>query len=156
MPNAPEMFGRQGDPYLRAPTGVPGELPPEVAWRIEAEAQHRRSRLPRTLTAAATVAAAGAWVAVAAVVGIERLPDTVHDIDTFLAFVFYGLFVIGLLFCVVIAGCVVAIAGAVATLPLAVGWFRHPRPRPVGAGVALAHAVVACAVLSYVMTRVVL
>jgi hypothetical protein len=80
----------------------------------------------------------------------------VHDIDSFVAFLVYGIFVIALLFCVVIAGCVVAIVGGVATLPLAVAWFRHPKPRQVAAGVALAHAVVACAVLGYVMVTVVL
>lgn len=159
MHNAPEGWGRPIDPYVRSgaePGDLPPDIPPDIAWRIAAEQHQRRSRLPTTLTAAATVAAAGSWVAVAAVFLIQHLPDTVHDISSFFAFLIYGVFVIALLFCVVVAGCLVAIVGGVATLPLAIGWFRHPKPRPLVAGVALAHAVVACAVLGYVMVTVVL
>jgi hypothetical protein len=113
------------------------------------------SRAPRTLTAASTIAASGAWVAVAAVFGIQRLPDAVHDVDSFLTFVFFGWIAVGLLFLVFVAGCVVAIAGAVGTVPSAIAWWQtSPRSAPVG--VALGHAVVAWAVLAWVVLVVVL
>jgi hypothetical protein len=124
----------------------------QPSWYAPEDPNRLRTRVRRSLVAASTVAAGGAWLANGSVWLFAHWPAHVHSVEQALSFLLFGWIV---LFLVFLLGIAIAIAGGVATVPLAVAWARTS-PRGVGAGVALAHAVLAWAVLAYVLAVVVL
>lgn len=121
-------------------------------WYTPEDPRRLRTRVRRSLVAASSVAATGAWIANGAVWLFAHWPDRVHSIEDVLSFVLFGWLVLLVVF---LAGLAVAVAGLIATVPLAVAWLRTS-PRGTGAGIGLAHAAVAWAVLAYVLVVVVL
>lgn len=131
------------DPYEHAPLpegwGFAPQPPPKRPWY----------KTPGTLAGAATASAMSAWVAVGSALAVIWIVRWLDRMDFFEALVL-GLFgLIGLVFAgtVGIAAFCLSVAGALATVPLAVVWFRDPQRGP-GDGLALAHAVVAWAAMA--------
>lgn len=113
-----------------------------------------RRRIPRSLSAAAHVTAAGIWTFVAAASLLALWGSTLNgleDLMSWLLFVLIGLPVLGTAFGV---GLAVAFVGASVTLPLAVVWFRSP-DREGNGGPAIAHLAIATVVGAYVLIRVI-
>jgi hypothetical protein len=124
--------------------GYPQPPPPPRRWY----------QAPAGVTGAATFTAVFAWITVALILtGFVFLPNlgTRNPID----FLFSILFVILIFVALLVVGTVtfwLTIAGFIATLPLAVAWWRGP-DRSGATMLALAHAAFACLVLVVVVVQ---
>lgn len=137
-----------GNPY--AP-GLPPGFDPQTGWGYGSPPQPRRPwwRAPGQLIGAATFSAVFAWVAFFCAAIGHSIATGVEQANP-LEQLFIGMFAfmfIAFVWLVGVTALVLAGMGAVATVPLAVVWFRDP-DRTIGGGLALLHAVVAWAFLA--------
>ena len=142
--------GWGGDPNPYAP--VPGYDPAAgpAQWQHYPPLPRRPwYRAPGSLIGAATFSAVFAWVTLACALLARQIIVSMETADAFEAFLMgifaiFGLAVLGVMGIVTF---VLTIGGAAATVPLGVVWFRDP-DRSAGAGIALAHAIVAWAAMA--------
>ena len=132
-----------GNPY--APGTLAG-FDPRTGWGDGNSPQPQRPwwKAPGQLIGAATFSAVFAWVAfLCAALNQSVLTglDKANPLEQFVLG-FFALILLGIVWLVGMTALVLAGMGLVATVPLAVVWFRDP-DRTIGAGLAMLHAVVA-------------
>ncbi|HVF05809.1 MAG TPA: hypothetical protein VNA20_13285 [Frankiaceae bacterium] len=159
-PTAPDRWaGQPGwgvDPAPRpGPASNPYAPGPPAGWGPDQWQNYpplpRRPwyRAPGSLIGAATFSAVCAWLTLVAALLARQIIVSMESADAFEALLYGLLAMVGLAVvgAIGLATFVLTVGGVVATVPLAVVWFRDP-DRSAGAGLALAHAVVSWAALA--------
>ena len=139
------------NPYETPP---PGWVPPPGWGGAPRPPQRKWWHAPGSLIGAATFSATFSWLAIAIIAaGYVFLPKLEPDsFEEWLLFIIFGLWVVLILFAVGLVSFWLAIAGALATVPLAIAWSRGHDRSP-AALAALSTAVVSWLILGYLVVH---